>query len=58
MPAQLSGGQQQRTAIARALVRRADLVLLDEPLANLDYERRIAMENGANCGDGSILAPA
>jgi len=40
LPAQLSGGQQQRTAIARALVRRADLVLLDEPLANLDYKLR------------------
>jgi glycerol transport system ATP-binding protein len=40
MPAQLSGGQQQRTAIARALVKRADLVLLDEPLANLDYKLR------------------
>jgi glycerol transport system ATP-binding protein len=39
-PAQLSGGQQQRTAIARALVKRADLVLLDEPLANLDYKLR------------------
>jgi len=40
MPGQLSGGQQQRTAIARALVKRADLVLLDEPLANLDYKLR------------------
>src|SRR5207237_597479 len=36
----LSGGQQQRTAIARALVKGADLVLLDEPLANLDYKLR------------------
>ena len=40
LPGQLSGGQQQRTAIARALVKRADLVLLDEPLANLDYKLR------------------
>ena len=39
-PLQLSGGQQQRTAIARALVKGADLVLLDEPLANLDYKLR------------------
>ncbi|KLK93411.1 ABC transporter ATP-binding protein [Microvirga vignae] len=39
-PLNLSGGQQQRTAIARALVKRADLVLLDEPLANLDYKLR------------------
>jgi glycerol transport system ATP-binding protein len=39
-PAELSGGQQQRTALARALVKDADLVLLDEPLANLDFKLR------------------
>jgi glycerol transport system ATP-binding protein len=39
-PAELSGGQQQRVAIARALARKADIVLLDEPLANLDYKLR------------------
>ncbi len=40
LPKELSGGQQQRTALARALVKGADLVLLDEPLANLDYKLR------------------
>jgi glycerol transport system ATP-binding protein len=40
LPLNLSGGQQQRTAIARALVKGADLVLMDEPLANLDYKLR------------------
>jgi glycerol transport system ATP-binding protein len=59
-PAQLSGGQQQRVALARALVREAGVLLLDEPLVNLDYKLREQLREEfrgllANQADATIV---
>jgi glycerol transport system ATP-binding protein len=60
-PAELSGGQQQRTALARAIVRDVRLVLLDEPLANLDYKLREELRDqlpGLFAGRGATVVYA
>jgi len=44
-PRQLSGGQAQRVALGRAMIRRPDAFLFDEPLSNLDAELRVAMRS-------------
>ncbi|MEM8768938.1 MAG: ABC transporter ATP-binding protein, partial [Pseudomonadota bacterium] len=44
LPEQLSGGQQQRVAIGRALAKGADVLVMDEPLVNLDYKLREALQ--------------
>ncbi|MNI03098.1 Spermidine/putrescine import ATP-binding protein PotA [compost metagenome] len=45
LPKNLSGGQQQRVALARAIVIRPDVLLMDEPLSNLDAKLRVEMRN-------------
>lgn len=54
LPGELSGGQQQRVALARALAKGAPLMLLDEPLMNLDYKlREVLREELADLFSGS-----
>jgi glycerol transport system ATP-binding protein len=61
LPAALSGGQQQRVALARALAKSASLMLLDEPLVNLDYKLREELRDefvGLFDGGGSTVVYA
>jgi glycerol transport system ATP-binding protein len=59
LPAELSGGQQQRVALARALVKDAPLLLLDEPLVNLDYKLREGLREELthlfSAGDSTVV---
>lgn len=59
LPAELSGGQQQRVALARALAKRAPLMLLDEPLVNLDYKLREELRDELTqlfaAGDSTVI---
>src|SRR4051812_27591232 len=60
-PAELSGGQQQRVALARALAKGAPLMLLDEPLVNLDYKLREELRDELSqlfAGGGSTVVYA
>jgi glycerol transport system ATP-binding protein len=59
LPAELSGGQQQRVALARALAKQAPLMLLDEPLVNLDYKLREELRDELSqlfaTGDSTVI---
>ena len=58
-PSELSGGQQQRVALARALAKGAPLMLLDEPLVNLDYKLREELRDELSAlfaaGDSTVI---
>jgi glycerol transport system ATP-binding protein len=56
LPGELSGGQQQRVAIARALAKGAEIVLLDEPLVNLDYKLREDLRDELRALLGTVQA--
>lgn len=59
LPSELSGGQQQRVALARALAKNAPLMLLDEPLVNLDYKLREELREELSAlfagGDSTVI---
>ena len=59
LPTELSGGQQQRVALARALAKGAPLMLLDEPLVNLDYKLREELRDELtdlfSAGDSTVI---
>lgn len=59
LPSELSGGQQQRVALARALAKGAPLMLLDEPLVNLDYKLREELRDELSAlfaaGDSTVV---
>ena len=56
-PKQLSGGQRQRVAVGRAIVRKPEVFLFDEPLSNLDAKLRVAMRARSANYTGALGRP-